>query len=325
MSRRRSGLESLHPIRVVAQRTGLSPDILRAWERRYGVVEPVRAEAGPRLYTDEDVERLRLLRLVVEEGRSIGRVSGLSLGELAALVAEDERHRADAGRERLAAADEGAAEHVRSALEAVSSMDPVELDSVLVEAALGLGSEAFLERVAVPLMREVGDRWHAGTLGVAHEHLATATVERVLGWLTWSWPERRRGPVVVVATPSHQRHELGARLCAAVAAEMGWRVVYLGSEVPATELARSAGQRGARLVALSAVFPQGDVAVGEQIRELGRLLPEGVGLVVGGAAAPSYLESIRDAGGLVVPDLAGLRPVLEELGGTAPAVSAEAD
>jgi methanogenic corrinoid protein MtbC1 len=316
-------METLHPIRVVAQRTGLSPDILRAWERRYGVVEPVRAEAGPRLYTDEDVERLRLLRLVVEEGRSIGRVSGLSLGELEALVEEDERHRAEAGRERLAAADEGAAEHVRSALEAVSAMDPVRLDSVLVQAALGLGSAPFLERVAVPLMGEVGERWHAGTLGVAHEHLATATVERVLGWLTWSWPEKR-GPVVVVATPSRQRHELGARLCAAVAAEMGWRVVYLGSEVPATELARSADQRGARLVALSAVFPPGDVAVGEQIRVLGRLLPEGVGLVVGGAAAPSYLESIREAGGLVVPDLAGLRRVLEELGGMA-AVSAEAD
>ena len=318
-------MQARHPIRVVAQRTGLSPDVLRAWERRYGVVEPDRSESGLRQYTDEDVERLRLLRLVVEGGRSIGRVSSLSVSELEALVAEDEKHRAEAGRERVATAGEGAAEHVRSALEAVWSMDPVRLDSVLMQAALGLGSEPFLERGAVPLMREVGDRWHAGTLGVAHEHLATATVERVLGWLTWSWPEGRRGPVVVVATPSNQRHELGARLCAAVAAEMGWRAVYLGSEVPAPELARSAGQRGARLVALSTVFPPGDVSVAEEIRELGRLLPEGVGLVVGGAAAPSYLESIREAGGMVLPDLAALRTVLEGLGGMPAAASAQAD
>lgn len=308
-----------HPIRVVAQRTGLTPDVLRAWEKRYGVVSPERTDTGQRLYTDEDVERLRLLRQVTDAGRSIGRVSELSLAQLKALAAEDESQRLEADRVRSTAAVEGAAQHVQVALEAVSSMEPGRLDAVLMQAALRLGSRSFLEQVAVPLMHEVGELWHAGRLGVANEHMATAAVQRVLGWLMWSWSETGGGPVIVVGTPAGQRHELGALLCAAVASEEGWRVVYLGSDVPAPDIARAAEQRGARLVALSTVYPPSSAEVAAELRTLGELLPEGVGLVVGGAAAQSYLDVIREAGGMVMTDLASLRAVVENLrGGSAP-------
>lgn len=303
-----------HPIRVVAQRTGLTPDVLRAWEKRYGVVTPERTETGQRLYTDGDVERLRLLRQVTEAGRAIGRVADLSVEQLRLLAEEDETHRQEADRDRLAAAGEDAAEHVEAALEAVVEMDPSRLDAVLMQAALRVGSRPFLERVAVPLMYEVGDRWHAGALGIANEHMATAAVERVLGWLMWSWAETGAGPVLIAATPVGQRHTLGALLSTATAAEEGWRVVYLGADVPAAEIVAAVERRGARLVALSTVHPEGDPAVDADLRELGRLLPEGVGLVVGGAAAQSYADAIRDAGGTVMTDLASLRSLLDGYG-----------
>lgn len=310
MTKKKTRPEVRHPIRVVAQRTGLTPDVLRVWEKRYGVVEPQRTATGQRLYSDRDVERLRLLREVTEAGRSIGRVSGLSVPALQALVAEDELHREATERARLATAGEGASEHVAAVLEAVRGLEAGRADARLMQSALQLGSRSFLEQVAVPLMREVGALWHSGDLGVAHEHLATASVERVLSRLLWPWSEPGQGPVVVVGTPSGQRHELGALLCAAVAFEAGWRVVYLGSDVPAAEIAGAAAQRGARLVALSVVHPARDRSVSDEIRSLGTLLGDGVGLVVGGAAAPSYLEAIREAGGQVMPDLSSLRDLL---------------
>ncbi len=300
-----------HPIRVVAQRTGLTPDVLRAWEKRYGVVEPHRTETGQRLYTDADVERLRLLRQVTEAGRSIGRVAGLTVAELGSLAEEDESHREAADRARVASAGEDAAEHVRNALEAVAALEPGRLNALLMQAAVRLGSGPFLERVAVPLMGEVGERWHRGEVGVAAEHMTTAVVERVVGWLMRPWSEEGAGPVVVVGTPSGQRHELGAMLVAALAAERGWRVLYLGADVPAGEIAAAAALRHAGLVALSAVYPAADAAVAKELRELGALLGDGIGLVVGGAAAESYEAAIREAGGVVLPDLRSLRPVLE--------------
>jgi DNA-binding transcriptional MerR regulator/methylmalonyl-CoA mutase cobalamin-binding subunit len=311
MSAKRGVTVARHPIRVVSQRTGLTPDVLRAWEKRYGVVEPQRTERGQRLYTDADVARLRLLRQVTDAGRSIGRVAGLTEAQLSALVDEDERQRLEADRAQVALVGEDAAEHVRSALDAVEALAPGRLEVLLMQAAVRLGSGPFLERVVVPLMTEVGERWQRGRLGVATEHATTLVVKRVVGWLMRPWSDEGSGPVVVVATPAGQRHELGALLVAALASEQGWSVVYLGSDVPAEDIANTAKRRQARLVALSAVYPAGDARVARELKELGRALGGGIGLVMGGSAAPSYGDVIREAGGVVLPDLRSLGPVLD--------------
>jgi MerR family transcriptional regulator, light-induced transcriptional regulator len=307
-----SGAEPRHPIRVVAQRTGLSPDVLRAWEKRYGVVTPGRSATGQRLYSDDDVDRLRLLRQATEAGRAIGRVARLSVAELETVVREDETHRRKAERNRVAAAGGTATDQVQEAMQAIRNLDASELDAVLVRAALRLGSGVFLEQVALPLLREVGELWHSNQLGIANEHLATSATQRVLSWLLWSGTPNRDGPVIVVATPLGQRHEIGAMVCSAIAAEEGWRVVYLGADLPAEEIARVAESRGASAVALSMVYPPSEPRVAEQIRQLGSRLGE-VPLVVGGAAASTYTTALREVGAQLIADLRGFRSVLAEL------------
>jgi len=308
-----AGAEPRHPIRVVAQRTGLSPDVLRAWEKRYGVVEPGRSATGQRLYSDADVERLRYLRQATEAGRTIGRVAKLSVRGLEAVVREDEAHRRTAERSRVDAASDSASGQIQEALRAIRNLDASDLDAVLVRAALRLGSAVFLEQVALPLLREVGDLWHANELGIANEHVATSATQRVLGWMLWSATPNREGPVIVVATPLGQRHEIGALVCAAVAAEEGWRVVYLGADLPAEEIARAAESRGASAVALSMVYPAGEPRVAEQVKQLGTRLA-GLPLVAGGAAASTYAAALRDVGAQLVPDLGAFRSVLAKLG-----------
>lgn len=305
-----------HPIRVVAERTGLTTDVLRAWEKRYGVVEPGRSETGQRLYTDADVERLLLLRRATEAGRPIGRIAELDPAELELLVREDEEARQR--RERvLARTGEPEAEgFVATALEEVQALDATGLDAVLVQAALRLGAPVFLEDVAAVLLRRIGDDWHRGVLRTAHEHMASAVMRRVLSWLLWTGRNGAGGSTVVVATPAGQVHEMGGLLSAAAAAGEGWRVVYLGADLPAEEIARVARDAGAALVALSVVFPPADPRVGMELRRLRAELPSTAGVVVGGAGAPSYAAVLREIGAVRCEDLAQFRDVLRSRAST---------
>lgn len=299
-----------HPIRVVAERTGLSTDVLRAWEKRYGVVAPHRSDTGQRLYTDADVERLLTLRRATDAGRPIGRIAELTPAELGSLVREDEEARAR--REQLLARTAGpeADTYMASALTAVRELDAAGLDAVLVQAALRLGAPVFLEDVAAPLLRRIGDDWHRGALRAAHEHLASAVIRRVLSWLLWTAGGGAAG-TVVVATPAGHVHEMGGLLSAAVAAGEGWRVVYLGADLPADEIARVAREAGADMVALSLVFPLADALVAGELRRLRGALPDTAALVVGGSGADSYAGTLDEIGARQVTDLAAFRRLLK--------------
>jgi MerR family transcriptional regulator, light-induced transcriptional regulator len=283
-TRDRSGT-GRHPIRVVAERTGLTPDLIRAWENRYQVVEPYRTDTGHRLYSDEQVERLRILRQATLGGRSIGQVASLTTRELGELVREDEAGRARAPRTpepEEFRPDSG--ELIDQALGATRALDPDRLDEILRRGALTLGTASFIRDLAAPLFRQVGELWHAGELRPAQEHLASTGVRKVLDWLARSSRLRGDRPRLVLGTPAGERHEMGALLAAAAAESEGWDVVYLGPDLPADDIAFAAIRTGARAVALSAVYAPDTDALEAELRELRERLPPQVLLLVGGAA-----------------------------------------
>ncbi|MBD3162698.1 MAG: MerR family transcriptional regulator, partial [Candidatus Eisenbacteria bacterium] len=171
-----------HPIKVVAKRTGLSPEVLRVWEKRYGVVQPTRTPTGRRLYSEADIERLRLVRQATLAGRRVGEVASLSTDSLAALVREDEREASRApagnGEEAGSAAQESL---MVEAMSAVRDLDSPRLEAILTRALLIYGSEEFIERVAAPLLEAIGAEWEAGRLEPYLEHAATAVIRQVVG------------------------------------------------------------------------------------------------------------------------------------------------
>lgn len=296
-----------HPVRVVAQKTGLSSHVLRAWERRYGVVSPTRTEGGQRLYSDADIERLALLGTLTARGGAISQLAGLPLSELTRMSQA----------ELAAPATNGhAAEPWKAAaLEAIEALDGTRLRRELSRSVMALGVPLFLDEVAGPMLREVGVRWHEGRLGIAHEHLATAVVREVLGWVRESSETSGSGPTVVVATPANQVHEGGALLAAAAAAAEGWRVTYLGVNLPSAEIAAAAVRSGARAVALSLIHPDDDPAIPGHLAALRRALPSDVTLLVGGGATAAYEDAIEAAHGESVDSLAELRSALRDLAG----------
>lgn len=311
-----------YPVRLVALRTGLSPHALRAWERRYRVVTPTRSEGGQRLYTDLDIERLLRLRRLTERGHAIGRIASLPLDELARL--EDHIPAEQLEPRRLGAPGPGADplsrdgvgnadSVVAAALQATRRLDTVELQAVLEQAAVTRGVPRFIDHVVAPLLQRIGHGWSERSVTVAQEHMATAVIRRVLGWLVRVYQVRGVAPTLVIATPPHHAHELGALMAAASAAAEGWSVTYLGPDLPVTDLVTAVRQSGAQAVGISAVHqPPGGDLLGA-LRETRAGIPGDVALLVGGTAAVQARDAVEAAGCRVVESLAELRAVLARL------------
>lgn len=302
-----------HPIRVVSERTTLTPEVLRAWERRYGAVEPKRTASGQRLYSDADIERLRLLSRATSGGRSIGQVANLPTAELAALVLDDEVARVLTSEPSRESAVDDADEGLREASEAVQMLDASRLDAVLRRATVILGAERFVDRIAVPLLRDLGTGWAEGRLSVAHEHLASTVIRSTLGGLIDAVQLPGDAPVLVAATPAGESHEFGAMLAGASAASVGWRVVYLGADLPAEDIAQAVRQTGARVVLLSLVSPHPNPLLPAELRTLRDRIPPEVQLLVGGAAVDDNREALDAAKAVSLSSLPELRRTLGSL------------
>ena len=295
----------LLPVRAVLRRTGLSADVLRAWERRYRAVQPHRSSGGQRLYREEEVERLERLRRLTILGHSIGQIASLSNERLDELLAEAERG------DGVAVARGGESEALLSAcLGAAERMDGLLLDATLRRAAISLGALGFAEQVLFPFMHRVGELWHRGVLRVGQEHFASATVRSVLNWLAGITRSDRGGPVVVLATPPGERHELGIMMAACIAAAEGWRGVYLGADVPVADIADAAGRSGAQLVALGIMHPTEPEESADLVRELRSALAPDVKIVVGGRGAEE-MSAVLERAGARVTTMSALRAMLQ--------------
>ena len=278
---------------AVARLLGVTPHLLRAWERRYGAVRPARTAGGTRRYTESDVRRLRLLRAGVARGHPIGELAALPLPEL-------ERRFGS-----LAPAESTPSDAL---WQAITRVDGAEIERLLGLQLGALGPRAFAHEVMLPLLRTLGDRWESGEVCVASEHATSAALRSLLG-AALRHRRQGNGPRLVFATPSGERHELGLLAAAICAQERGAHVIYLGPDLPADELARAAREQEADAAVLALASVDG-AAARREVTEARRLLPADVSLWIGGAGA-SALAPIEGVGEL--PDLAALDAVVDQI------------
>lgn len=259
-----------YPIRAAARLTGLSVDTLRAWERRYQAVTPLRGERG-RLYDQHDIERLKQLARLVDRGHAISVVAALSP---AALTRMD---RADRPQQPPPAAGIDLAPLMR----AMRLYDVATVEMLVARHAVLLPPPEFIFAVVIPALREIGARWESGGIRPAQEHLVAAVVRSVLGGLLrTARPPETDGATVFAATAG-ERHELGLLSAAVLAAHAGRRVVYLGPDVPAADIVHAVNATNAATLVLCATMP--DATTVRELRGLRRVRRE-CELWVGGSA-----------------------------------------
>ena len=200
-------------------------------------------------------------------------------------------------------------------MEAVVALDARQVEAVLRRAMIEHEAARFLDMVIVPLLVCVGSEWRHGRVTPAHEHLASRMIREAVNEYMATFVPRTEAPRFLSATPQGQRHEFGAMLAAATAAAAGWRVTYLGADLPAAAIAEAARQARASVVGLSIVHPTDDPQLPGELRALRAALPADVVLLVGGAGAAGYSRVLRETRAVFVSDLASLRPALVSLAG----------
>ena len=295
------------PIRVVAERTGLTPAALRAWERRYAVVAPTRSDGSQRLYSAADIERLTLIARLATEGHGLAALAKRSTNALEKLA----RHVAPASPK--GPRDEQDDDVVDRLMAETRAFDSVALRASLTTAIIDHGTDIALERIVAPFLARVGDAWARGEASVAHEHMASAVVRDVLGWLLQSTTAHDSAPTLVAATIAGESHEFGATMAAVAAARAGWRVVHLGANVPAADLAHTVRTSGARVVVLGIVCDGAGHDIRGEISALRKAVGANTRIVAGGAATATNRLSLRRANVEVLPSRDELLSVLDSV------------
>lgn len=288
MSRPKSDVTELtYPLRAAARLTGLSPDLLRAWERRYGVIEPTRTPGGTRRYRAADIERLLLVKGAVDAGHRVGQVAHLDAEELKRRAGVAEGYPTAQGQGR---------DHLDKILAALHRLDGVESQRLLSSHLSALGVSRFTREVAMPLVREIGELWGNQKMGIASEHLATGVFRSLLGSALQPTSTSLLGPKIVFGTLTGEPHELGLLMAALTALGAGAHPLYLGCELPVEDLLGSVEDVKASALALSIVtLPRVDAE--EFVNSLRRRLAGDIHLWLGGMGAgdldtPPGVESI---------------------------------
>ena len=258
----------------LSRRSGVSVELLRAWERRYDLLRPQRSAGGLRLYSPADLDRVRAMQRHMHEG--------LAAREAAALVG----HAAPEPAPVRTGAPPFDPAHARAALgDALEAFDEpgaqAILDTLLAVATLG----ALLSEVLMPYLHDVGDRWQRGELSVAQEHFASNVLRGRLLGLARGWG-RGDGPRALLACPEGERHDLGLIAFGLALRDQGWRIHYLGPDTPVESLEEAAQRTDPAVIVLSAVRS-------EPLEQLAALAARYRVVIAGAGAASARVEGIE--------------------------------
>jgi len=237
----------------LSRRTGVSAELLRAWERRYGLLHPTRTGGGFRLYSPADERRVSLMRSHLQHGISAAEAARLTLTEAVSGTRDDDepalRHRAQELRRALDNFDESSAQSA--------------LDSVLAE----FSTETVLTDLVLPYLHELGERWASGEASVGQEHFASQLIRGRLLGLARGW-DRGAGPRALLACAPGEQHDLGLIAFGVGLRARGWRITYLGQDTPLETLTESARSLGPLAIVIASVSPDRLSRSGAELRRL---------------------------------------------------------
>jgi len=272
------GVDGTIRIGELARRTGVSPELLRAWETRYGLLRPTRSPGGFRLYSAADEGRIRTMTRLITDG--------LSAAEAArqALAGTEEQPALDAPLvERLA-------DELRTALD---GFDGAGAHSAFDRLLGAVSPEVVLTDVLLPYLRELGDRWVAGRASIAQEHFATHLIRGRLLAIARDW-DRGDGPALLLACIPGEAHDLGLIIFGILAARRGWRVTFLGADTPLDTLHATIRKIRPSLTVLVATKTALLAAQADDIRRLTALTPTAI-------AGVTDTQSVTDLGATALP------------------------
>lgn len=270
-------MKSEYPIKAVEKITGLTGFVIRAWEKRYNVVSPARTDTNRRVFTEDDVRKLILLKKATEQGYKISNLATKSISELESLLGEEGRL-SGVSTERT---DISTKNFVENSILAISELNAKSFEIILLRAFVQLPLYTFIDDFVVPFLKITGDKWAAGELSIVHEHFASESLRSFLTDVSAKLHVPQGAPKILVATPKGQLHEFGILIAQITAAAAGFEVVNLGINLPAEEMIIAAQTLKPAALVLSIIIPAQLEEIQEEINKL-TILPDDISIIVGG-------------------------------------------
>ncbi len=297
--------EAIYPIRQVSEETGVNSITLRAWERRYGFIKPKRTEKGHRLYTRADIEQVKRVVEMLEQGSSLTGVKAALAGASAGADTENKEDNRDVWQGYL-----------KRMQEAISGFDEGQLEAAYGEAMSLYPVQVVMTRILLPLLRQLGQRWQEGRGMVAEEHFFGVYLRNKLGARLHHGHNPARGPKLVAACVPGEYHDFGLLLFSLVARERGFRLVLLGANTPLEDLPEVVARTGAKGIVLSASVKPATKVLDQQLPQLATAVA--VPVFIGGSGLAESGGGLEKAGLIVVgSELAeGARRIYQHLQGS---------
>lgn len=271
----------LFPIGTVSRLTGINSVTLRAWERRYGLITPTRTDSGHRLYSDEDIERIKLILQLLDKGITISRVKD-------ALRIASEETQTDT---------DGATYWNRyqdDMLRGVNNFDENILNAVYNETMSLYPVELVTKQLLLPLLEKLGQRWQSVSTGVAEEHFFSVFLRNKLGARFHHNNQQNSGPRLVAACLPNEHHEFGLLLLSLAAHARGYRIVLLGADMPLSQLAEVVHRTNSDGIVLSGSVETDAVQLHHELHQL--VQDSNVPVWVGGKTSEKLRNEIESAG-----------------------------
>jgi DNA-binding transcriptional MerR regulator len=250
----------------LARRTGTSPELLRAWELRYGLLRPTRSEGGFRLYSDLDEARVLRTKTLISEGLSAGEAARRALGPEGPLEEEEG-----------VPATEGLAAEFREALD---RFDEDGANGAFDRLLAAFSLETVMQQVLLPYLHLLGARWASGEISVAQEHFASSLIRGRLLGLARGWGSGH-APSLLLACPPGEEHDLGLIMFGIAAWRRGWRVTYLGQDTPFDTIEEAAADVEPALIVLAVAEGTPIASFTDELRRLAERVPVAVGGGIG--------------------------------------------
>ena len=270
----------------LARRTGASPELLRAWERRYGLLRPTRSQGGFRLYTAADEERIRHMKEYLARGVAAAEAARLAADAEPPRPGTDTTTPAIPAPETTTAAPPPLQAAARELAEALDRFDEEQAHAVLDRLLAAYRIETILRDLLVPYLHDLGERWAGGEVSVAQEHFASNLLRGRLLGLARGWGQGR-GPTAVLACLPGEQHDLGLIAFGITLYRRGWRIIYLGPDTPIATIGQATDSIAPDLVVLAGTVPEPFAAHADAIADLTRQTT----LAVGGAGATAELAT----------------------------------
>lgn len=277
------------PLKYISQQTGLSPQLIRVWEKRYEAIKPKRLSNNRRVYTEEDLNRLLLFKHLIAQGHLIGQIAHLKTDELQALhtKASEKKSNSQVISRHIHHDDhleknKSFISIIRNCIRYAKNFDTENIHIELNKARFKHTPYEIIEYIITPLMYEIGNLWKCDEVTVAEEHLISNVIKTFIISLKNTIGLKQSNGTIVIACPEEQQHEIGSSILTILTENLGFKTIYLGINTPDEEIIRTANFNKASHVILSVTYSNSNSKVEKNIQNIRKKLNPNIKLIAGG-------------------------------------------